>query len=129
MLLIRPAGAILVVGALLILGIRSWGALLGFGIVTLATLTTLIEFGRGTRARMRSTGENAWAAFTTLVARNRRAYGGYIIHLAVVLMTIGIIGSHFFSKETAGRLKLGEQLTLGRYVLTYDGLGEFKKNN
>jgi cytochrome c-type biogenesis protein CcmF len=129
MLLIPFVGAILVVGALLILGIRSWGALLGFGIVTLAALTTLIEFGRGTRARMRSTGENAWAAFTTLVARNRRRYGGYIIHLAVVLMTIGIIGSNFFQKETQGRLKLGEQLTLGRYVMTYDGLDEFNTND
>ena len=129
MLLIPSVAAILVVGALLILGIRSWGALLGFGIVTLATLTTLIEFGRGTRARMRSTGENAWAAFTTLVARNRRRYGGYIIHLAVVLMTIGIIGSNFFQKETQGRLKLGEQLTLGRYVMTYDGLDEFNTND
>src|SRR5574341_843766 len=75
MLLIPFVGALLVVGVLLIFGVRSWGALLGFGVVTLAALTTLIEFGRGTRARMRTTGENAVVALWTLMARNRRRYG------------------------------------------------------
>jgi cytochrome c-type biogenesis protein CcmF len=114
-----------VVVALVVAGIRSWGALLGFGIAAFVTFTTLLEFYRGVRARMRSTGENPLAAFFTLVARNRRRYGGYTIHLGVVIMTIGIIGSTFFQKETQGQLRPGEQLTLGRYVVTYDSLDEF----
>ncbi len=129
LLLVPFASAVVVVVGLLVFGIRSWGALLGFGIVTLAALTTLIEFGRGTRARIRSTGENAGAALAMLVARNRRRYGGYIIHLGVALMTLGIIGSNFFQKETQGLLRPGEQLTLGRYVMTYDGLDEFNTND
>jgi cytochrome c-type biogenesis protein CcmF len=129
LLLIPFAAALVLVIVLTIAGIRSWGALLGFGISTLVALTTLIEFWRGMRARMRSAGEGAWTALTTLVARNRRRYGGYIIHLGVVLMTIGVIGTNFFQKETQGRLKPGEQLTLGRYVMTYDDLVEFNTND
>jgi cytochrome c-type biogenesis protein CcmF len=119
------AGAVLVVVGLVLLGIRNWGALLGFGISAFVAFTTLIEFWRGTRARMRTTGENPLTALATLVARNRRRYGGYTIHLAVVVMTIGIVGSNFFQVETQGQLRPGEQLTLGRYVVTFDSLDEF----
>jgi cytochrome c-type biogenesis protein CcmF len=125
LLLVPFAGAVLLVVGLALAGIRNWGALLGFGISAFVAFTTLIEFWRGTRARMRTTGENALAALFTLIARNRRRYGGYTIHLAVVIMTIGIIGSNFFQIRTQGQLKPGEQLTLGRYVVTYDGLDEF----
>ena len=123
------AAALLVVVVLVVVGIRSWGALLGFGITAFVTFTTLLEFYRGVRARMRSTGENPFLAFVTLVGRNRRRYGGYTIHLAVVIMTIGIIGSNFFQIETQGQLRPGEQLTLGRYVVTYDSLDEFFTND
>ena len=117
--------ALLVVLALVVAGVRSWGALLGFGITAFVALTTLLEFARGAQARMRATGENAPLALLNLIGRNRRRYGGYIIHLAVIIMAIGVIGSSFFQVETQGRLRPGEQLTLGRYVVTYDGLDEF----
>jgi len=116
---------VVVVIALLAFGIYNWGALLGFGITALVTFTTLMEFGRGALARMRVNHEDPFTALTTLIARNRRRYGGYIIHLGVVLMAIGVIGSNFFQQETQGHLRPGEQLTLGRYVMTYDGLTEF----
>ena len=125
MMLVPFAAAVVLVVALAATGMRSWGALLGFGISAFVALTTLIEFGRGTRARMKTSQENAFTALFTLMARNRRRYGGYIIHLGVVLMTIGVVGTNFFQQETQGRLRLGEQLTLGRYVMTYDGLDEF----
>ncbi len=116
---------LVLVGLLVIAGITNPGALLGFGIAGFVACTTLLEFYRGMRARMRTTGENALTALFTLVARNRRRYGGYIIHLAVVLMAIGVVGSAFFQQETQGRLRPGEQLSVGRYVITYDGLTEF----
>jgi cytochrome c-type biogenesis protein CcmF len=110
-------------------GMRSIGALAGFGIASFVALTTLIEFGRGTLSRMRATGENPLTALITLVARNRRRYGGYVIHLAVVVITIGIIGSHFFQQTTQGELRPGQQLTIGRYIVTYTGLDEFATND
>jgi cytochrome c-type biogenesis protein CcmF len=125
-----PFVAALVFVALLVGGgMRSIGALAGFGIASFVALTTLIEFGRGTLSRMRATGENPLTALITLVARNRRRYGGYIIHLAVVVITIGIIGSHFFQQTTQGELRPGQELTIGRYIVTYTGLDEFATND
>jgi cytochrome c-type biogenesis protein CcmF len=129
MLLVPAAFALVLLAVLAVLGIRSVGALIGLGVSALVVATTVLEFWRGTRARMRSTGESPLTALLTLVGRNRRRYGGYIIHLAVVLMTIGIVGSNFYQKETQGLLRPGEQLTLGRYVVTYDGLDEFFAND
>jgi cytochrome c-type biogenesis protein CcmF len=103
----------------------SW-MMLGVGICVLVMLTTLLEFWRGTQARMRANGENVVVALTTLMARNRRRYGGYIIHLGVVTMAVGVIGSNFYQQETQGRLKPGEQLTLSRYVMVFEGLDEFR---
>jgi cytochrome c-type biogenesis protein CcmF len=125
LLLVPFAAAVAGLVLLVVAGMRNPGALLGFGIALFVGLTTLYEFWRGVRARRRSTGENPLTAFTTLVARNRRRYGGYTIHLGVVLITIGIIGSNVFQKQTQGQLRPGEQLTLGRYVVTFDGLDEF----
>jgi cytochrome c-type biogenesis protein CcmF len=129
MLWIPFLSAIALVVLLFSAGIRSWGALLGFGIAAFVAFTTLTEFWRGTQARMRTTHENALTALFTLIARNRRRYGGYIIHLGVVLMTIGVVGTNFFQQETQGHLRPGEQLTLGRYVITFDSLDEFITND
>ncbi len=60
-----------------------------------------------------------------MAQRNRRRYGGYIIHLGVVLMAFGIIGIEIFQTETQGTLARGEQLTLGRYVMIYDGVAQW----
>jgi cytochrome c-type biogenesis protein CcmF len=125
MLWIPFVAALALVGVLLAGGMRSVGALAGFGICGFVALTTLMEFLRGTRARMRATGENPLTALLTLVARNRRRYGGYIIHLAVVVMTIGIIGSQFFQQTTQGLVKPGGQLSVAGYTITYDQLNEF----
>lgn len=125
LMLIPTLGAVALVIVLVITGMRSVGALIGLAIVSFSALTTLIEFWRGARARMRSVGENALVALFHLAGRNRRRYGGYIIHLGVVFMAIGVIGTNFFQQETQGRLRLGEQLTVGQYVMTYDGLDEF----
>ena len=60
-----------------------------------------------------------------MAGRNRRRYGGYIIHLGVVLMALGIIGIEIFQTETQGTLARGQQMTLGRYIITYDDLAQF----
>ena len=66
--------ALVVVGALVAFGITSWAALLGFWVVSFSFLLTVLEFIKGTRARMKR-GETPWAAFSNLMARNRRRYG------------------------------------------------------
>lgn len=120
-----PALASLVfIAVLFALGIRSWVALLGYWIVTFAGIITLLEFWRGTRARMKK-GETPWTAFSRLIARNRRRYGGYWIHLGVVIMGFGIIGSTVYQQQTQLQLRQGETLTLGDFSMTFMGVERF----
>ncbi|MCA9939299.1 MAG: heme lyase CcmF/NrfE family subunit [Anaerolineales bacterium] len=115
---------VLFVGALYALGVRSWVALLGYGLVTFAGIITLLEFWRGTRARMKK-GEPPWTAFIRLMARNRRRYGGYWIHLGVVIMGFGIIGSTVYQQQRQLQLHQGESLTIGDFSMTFQGVDRF----
>ena len=98
-----------------------------YGIAAFAAVITLLEFWRGMRARHRSTGASYPRALWTLFGRNRRRYGGYLIHIGVIMMAIGVIGTQFFQVETQRNLAVGEFLTItspltGEYRLTYGGL-------
>lgn len=119
------AAALFVTALFFIFTIRSWGALVGLWIVSFAAILTLLEFWRGTSARMRSKGESPIAAFMTLMGRNRRRYGGYWIHLGVIVMAFGIIGVEFFQQETQIRLNRGESVSLGNYTMTFNDLRRY----
>jgi cytochrome c-type biogenesis protein CcmF len=81
----------------------------------------LLEFVRGTRAR-KELGDATWAgAFTSLVARNRRRYGGYVSHAAVVLLTIGVVGSSVYGSARTAHLQPGQTMSVGGYSATYLG--------
>jgi len=122
-----PLAASLVLPTYLLLSgtVTYWAALLGFWLAAFVGLVTLYEFWRGALARHHRSGENLPLALWRLAGRNRRRYGGYVIHLGVVLMAFGVIGIELFQTETQGTLSQGEQLTLGRYVLTYDSLAQW----
>lgn len=122
---IPAVGSLIVLIILLISGVRSIGALIGFWVASIAGFVTIFEFWRGMRARHRRSGENYLKAFWKLSLRNRRRYGGYLIHLSVVFMAIGIIGIELFQTETQGRLAPGESINLAGYSVTYQGLSEF----
>jgi cytochrome c-type biogenesis protein CcmF len=86
--------------------------------------TIVIEFARGTRAR-KALGAATWpGAFHSLISRNRRRYGGYIVHAAVVLLAIGIAGSSAFDTVAEARLRPGQSMEVGRYTLAYRSLEE-----
>ena len=105
-------------------GITYWAALLGVWIVVFSTFLTVAEFWKGTRARMRR-GENPWTAFSRLMSRNRRRYGGYWIHIGVLVMALGIIGVEIFQEETQIRLTVGDTISLGRYEAVFLGAERF----
>jgi cytochrome c-type biogenesis protein CcmF len=122
----KPMIASLIVPIILYFqGMQIIGALVGYWIASFVLFVTVYEFWRGAMARRRRHGENLPTALAHLAGRNRRRYGGYIIHLGVVLMAFGIIGIEIFQSETQATLAQGEQLTLGRYVMTYDSLSQF----
>ena len=117
-----PAGVSLgLVVGLFIYGIHQWPALLGFWVVTFSSILTLLEFYKGTRARMRSKKENLFTAYGRLLGRNRRRYGGYWIHIGVLVMAFGIIGVELFQEETQIRLQAGETIVLNDYELVFNG--------
>jgi cytochrome c-type biogenesis protein CcmF len=117
--------SLVILGVVLTLGVRQWAALLGFWLAAFVSTVTLYEFWRAARARSRAQGENLLLALWNLAGRNRRRYGGYIIHLGVVLMALGIIGIEIFQTETQGTIAQGQQLTLGRYSVSFDSLSVF----
>jgi len=94
-------------------------ALIGFFLVALVILVTLYEYWRGANARRKSQGENIFTAFWNLTGRNRRRYGGYIIHLSMMLMAIGILGIEIFQMETQGTIAIGDSLQLSDYTVKY----------
>jgi cytochrome c-type biogenesis protein CcmF len=76
---------------------------------------------RWNRAR-KALGSESWAgAFASLVGRNRRRYGGYVSHAAVVLLAIGIVGSSAYGSSATSRLQPGQALAVGGYTLRYLG--------
>ncbi len=109
-----------VVIVLFAFGVRRWAALLGFFIVTFSLTLTILEFWKGTKARMQR-GENVFTAFTTLMSRNRRRYGGYWIHIGVLVMGVGIIGTELYQQETQMRLQNGESVEVGQYTVVFNG--------
>jgi cytochrome c-type biogenesis protein CcmF len=116
----KPAiGAVLITAVIFATYTQSILALLGFFIIALVLLVTLYEYWRGVAARQRGQGENFFTAFWNLTGRNRRRYGGYIIHISMMLMAIGIIGIEGFQSETQGTLAAGESLNIAGYEVRY----------
>jgi len=100
-------------------------ALVGFFLVALVLFVTVQEFWRATSARMRAQNENLFTAFWRLVGRDRRRYGGYVIHISMMLMAIGILGINLFQVQTQGTVPLNSSLSLSGYTVKYDSVAQF----
>jgi cytochrome c-type biogenesis protein CcmF len=126
-----PAGVALAAGAVLVaLGAGSSPAgLVGYTFAAFVLAAIVLEFARGTRAR-KAGGSSTWlGAFSSLVGRNRRRYGGYVVHAAIVLLLVGAVGIGGFSTSTDARLAPGESVAVGDYTLTYLGATERRGAN
>jgi len=98
-----------------------------FSVFVLASI--VLEFARGTRAR-KALGTESWTgAFTSLVARNRRRYGGYVVHAAVVLLAIGVAGSSAYQTVRERRLMPGDSMTVVGKSLAFRGFEQKREPN
>ena len=116
-----PVGSALVAGVVLLVGgIPFGGAWVAFvgGVFALGTIVQ--EFWRGVRARQAMLHESAPRALGRLVGKNRRRYGGYIIHVGIVSIFVGIAASSVFRIEAQQTMKVGDEMRVGRYTLRYD---------
>jgi cytochrome c-type biogenesis protein CcmF len=103
-------------------GVTDLGALAGYFIAILALATTFIEIVQGARARAKNTRENIFVAMRGLVERNRQRYGGYLVHVAIAMMAIGIIGSQVYATDSTRALELGKSFDVRGYTLKYEKL-------
>ena len=97
-------------------------SIFGLWLVTFTLSAILTEFWKGIQARHATRGENPFTALVNLVRRNHRRYGGYIIHIGVVLIAMGVIGDAYFKQETQGTISRGESLSVGGYQLEFKEL-------
>jgi cytochrome c-type biogenesis protein CcmF len=122
----KPTVLSLVVPIVLVFtGMENWLAILAFWLVALVIAVTGYEFYKGAAARSKRSGKFFLIELWHLVGRNRRRYGGYMIHFGIVLMALGVIGIEMFQEETQATLELGESARLLDYSITYDSLAEF----
>jgi cytochrome c-type biogenesis protein CcmF len=126
-----PAAVSLVVGGILLaLGAgSSIPGLIAYTFSAFVIASIIVEFVRGTRARKAVAGGSWPSAFSTLVARNRRRYGGYVVHAAIVLLAIGIAGSSAYDTTHEAKLRPGQSMEIRGYTLTYRRLVERQAEN
>jgi cytochrome c-type biogenesis protein CcmF len=119
--------------ALLAAGVRGLYPLMALSLAGFVAGTIVQEFYRGVRARRRMHGESAPLAFARLVARNRRRYGGYLVHAGVLIYFVAFSGMAF-KREIEATLRPGESATLTSpfghtYTLTHVGVSQFEALN
>ena len=116
-LLPPTAGAVVMAAIALVMGIRSAYGVLAFTFVGYSAAANVREFWLGTRARRAAHGENWIVAFVRLVGGNRRRYGGYIAHLGVFFVALGITASASLRSEQEATLKPGETVTVAGHTV------------
>jgi cytochrome c-type biogenesis protein CcmF len=106
----------LLVIALIAAGMRDFYPLISFGFCLFVALTVIAEFYKGSRAIAAKSQMNFARAVVELTHRNTRRYGGYLVHMAIVLMFIGFTGAAF-NKDITAEVKVGQPFRIGNYEL------------
>ena len=112
-----------------ILNVRNAWALVAIWLVGFVITITLYDYARGVLVRSSGKKENLFLAIRNLTGRNRHRYGGYIVHLGIVIMALGIIGIEMFQQQKQATLKIGDSVQLSGYTLTCTDLYEINPND
>jgi cytochrome c-type biogenesis protein CcmF len=115
------AAGLVTAGGLAAIGLHRWASLTCFALCAFVTATIVQEFWRGGNVRRKNTGTDLLTAVIGLVARNKRRYGGYIVHVGIVLMFLGFAGGDYKRDEQV-LLKPGEQATVGDFTVRHEGI-------
>src|SRR5881296_1092093 len=117
----------------LLAGMRDFYAVVAIGLGGFVAATIAQEFARGTSARHRQYGEPYLLALGRLIARNRRRYGGYVVHTGIVMLFVALSGMAF-KTETEATLRPGESVSLrspygSTYTFTHLGISQYDALN
>jgi cytochrome c-type biogenesis protein CcmF len=115
------AGAAATAVCVIFLGVRDLYATISLSLCGFVSCSVALEFYRGVVSRRRSTGDSAVVALLRLLSKSRRRYGGYLVHVAMVLLFVGFTGKAF-STEKEFVLGYGEEQQIGRYSVTFESL-------
>ncbi|MEK7850534.1 MAG: cytochrome c-type biogenesis CcmF C-terminal domain-containing protein, partial [Deltaproteobacteria bacterium] len=127
---IFPGALAIITGISLIsFGMKHVYATLFFTFSVFVTVTILMEFYRGIRARKKLAGEGVLKALGSLLWKNKRRYGGYVIHLGLIMVFVGVTGSSAFTVEETQTLGVGEGMKLRDYTLRYEGISYRRESN
>ncbi len=113
--------ALLVGGGLRALGVSIWPAGLNFALCAFVAVALLQEFWRGARVRQTTTETDLLTSLVGLFARSKRRYGGYVVHLGIVLIFLGFAGGAFEREEQVLLPQRG-QVTVDPYTVTFHAL-------
>lgn len=124
-----PVVTLVVTAGLMLFFSRNVYPIIGIAVCAFATATIVQEYVRGVMARRTHNNEAIPVAMSQLIRRNGRRYGGYIVHLGIVLIGVAVVGNEFFQQTTNVTLSRGESATLGGYELIYTGLESNRVSN
>lgn len=123
------AFSIAVLALLIMMASRRWVPVVAWTVCAFVLGTILWEYYRGARARHIAAKESWPAALGQIMIRNQRRYGGYIVHLGIILITVAVTGVSNFQFNLKTSLKLNESATLAGYSFTFVGLEEERASN
>jgi cytochrome c-type biogenesis protein CcmF len=119
---------IVVAGVAGLLGVGNALVLTAFALVAFVTAIIVLDFSRATRVRLRM-GERLFQAMGTLLLKQNRRYGGFVVHLGILIIAVGVAGSQAWSIQTERTLQRGESIQVGRYHVRFDGLSASEESN
>jgi cytochrome c-type biogenesis protein CcmF len=120
--------SLVLVGALIAAGMRHFYALISFGFCLFVALTILVEFYKGAKSIAAKNEMNLLRATVELTHRNTRRYGGYLVHMGIVLAFIGFTG-HAFNQSEVKELNTGDSMKVGTYELRMVNLAQGQETN
>jgi cytochrome c-type biogenesis protein CcmF len=110
------------------LGVANALVLLCLALVIFVATTIALDFARAARARRR-TGDGWLEATWGLALRQNRRYGGFVVHLGILIVALGVAGSQAWSTQTEATLNRGESMELAGYTIRFDGLQGVEESN
>ena len=126
--------AVATILVVLALGVRPWKDVSDFYSMMTWALSALVlgtiaeEFVRGGRVIASHTGQNLFSSMVTLTRRNTRRYGGYVVHVGMVLILVGVAGSAF-NQDNEQEMAMGDKMQIGRYTLVCNSFTEDQNAN
>ncbi len=125
--LLWPAiAAVVVTVVAVVLGARQVGSVAAVFVAAFLIGTIVYELGRGVRGRVTTGKENPVAALFNMIGANRPRYGGYIVHIGIAVIAIGVAWSSLYVVTKEATVKPGQTMTAGGYTVTLDSLQPYQ---